>query len=103
MPTNISKRKGYKDAVTDSQLDFTRKSLFLSVAVSLLDTGLCSTQGAHLRRLSATVAASDKWTLGRLAAPADLATGQRTPATHWKPREVNQKERIGAGNTQWTL
>lgn len=48
------------------------------------------------------MAALDKWTLGRLAALQTRRGAERTPATHWKPREVNQKERI-AGNTQWTL
>ena len=65
---HISKRKQYKDAVVaHSQLGFTWKSLFLSVAESLLDTGPC-TQTPVSEGLPTNVASLDKGTPGRWAA-----------------------------------
>lgn len=92
MHTNISKRKGYKDTVvTDSQLDFTRKSLFLSVAVSLLDTGLC-TQGAHLRTPFRHCGRLGQVDTGPFGCPADPPWG-RGDTGHPLEAQGSQSER----------
>ena len=44
----------------------------------------------------------DKWTPAHLAALQTRRGAEGTLGTHWKPGEVNQKERIG-GNIQWKL
>ena len=79
--------------VTDSQLDFTRKSLFLSVAASLLDMGPCM-QGAHLRRPFHPCGRLGQVDTGPFGCPADLPWG-RGDTGHPLEARGSQSEREG--------